>query len=75
MDIAIVPYSKIYHKGQQLRVQVAGRYIREGWFEPLIWDTDNKGKHIIHTGGDYDSYLQVPVIPARYVTKSGYTRR
>jgi predicted acyl esterase len=75
VDIAIVPYSKIYHKGQQLRVQVAGRYIREGWFEPLRWDTDNQGRHIIHTGGEYDSFLQVPIIPARYQTKSGYTRR
>lgn len=75
VDIAIVPVSKLYHKGQQLRVQVAGRYIREGWFEPLIWETDNKGRHIIHTGGEYESYLQAPVIPARYKTKSGYTRR
>lgn len=75
VDIAIVPSSKIWHKGQQLRVQVAGRYIREGWFEPLTWETDNKGKHIIHSGGEYNSFLHVPVIPAKYVTKSGYTRR
>ncbi len=75
VDIAIVPYSKIYHKGQKLRVQIAGRYIREGWFEPLSWETDNKGKHIIHTGGDYDSFIQIPVIPPKYKTKSGYTYR
>jgi hypothetical protein len=24
----------------------------------------NKGQHVIHTGGQYDSYLLVPVIPA-----------
>ena len=53
-------------KGQKLRVQVAGRYIREGWFEPLTWETNNKGNHIIHSGGKYDSYLQVPIIPPRY---------
>lgn len=75
VDIAIVPYSKIWHKGQKLRVQIAGRYIREGWFEPLSWETDNKGDHIIHTGGTYDSYLQIPVIPPKYQTKSGYTYR
>lgn len=75
VDIAIVPSSKIWHKGQQLRVQVAGRYIREGWFEPLSWETDNKGSHIIHTGGHYDSFLQIPVIPAKYQTKSGYAYR
>lgn len=75
VDIAIVPSSKIWHKGQQLRVQVAGRYIREGWFEPFSWETDNKGKHIIHSGGKFDSFLHIPVIPPKYKTKSGYTYR
>lgn len=75
VDIAIVPSSKIWHKGQKLRVQVAGRYIREGWFEPLTWETDNKGNHIIHAGGQYESFLQIPVIPPKYQTKSGYVYR
>ncbi len=66
VDIAIVPSARIWHKGQKLRIQVAGRYIREGWFEPLAWDTDNHGRHIIHTGGQYESFLQVPVIPPKY---------
>ncbi|MEN8905139.1 MAG: CocE/NonD family hydrolase [Clostridiales bacterium] len=74
VDIAIVPSSKIWHKGQQLRVEIAGRYIREDWFEPLSWETDNKGKHIIHTGGKYDSFLQVPIIPPRY-RAGNYTYR
>jgi len=69
VDIAIVPSSRIWHKGEKLRVQVAGRYIREGWFEPLSWDADNRGRHVIHTGSEYESFLQVPVIPPRY--KSG----
>jgi hypothetical protein len=41
--------------------------VREGWFEPFFWDIKNKGKHVIHTGGKYDSYLQIPVIPPKYV--------
>ncbi|MBR3244721.1 MAG: CocE/NonD family hydrolase [Parasporobacterium sp.] len=65
VDIAIVPSSRIWHKGQKLRIQIAGNYIREGWFEPLSWDVDNKGKHIIHTGGKYDSWIQVPYIPTK----------
>ena len=65
VDIAIAPSSRIWHKGQKLRIQIAGNYIREGWFEPLSWDADNKGKHIIHTGGQYDSWIQVPYIPAK----------
>ena len=66
VDIEIVPTSRIWHKGQSIRVQVAGRYIREGWFEPLSWETDNVGNHIIYSGGQYDSYLQIPVIPPKY---------
>ncbi len=66
VDIEIWPTSRIWHKGQQIRVQIAGRYIREDWFEPLQWEANNKGRHIIHTGGKYDSFLQVPVIPPRY---------
>lgn len=66
IDIAIVPSARIWHKGEKLRIQIAGRYIREGWFEPLAWDTDNKGTHIIHTGGEYESFLQVPLIPPKY---------
>ncbi|MFH1652195.1 MAG: CocE/NonD family hydrolase [Chloroflexota bacterium] len=67
VDIEIWPTSMIWHPGQQLRVVVSGHYFREpGWFEPFAWETLNKGTHIIHTGGKYDSYLQVPVIPTRY---------
>lgn len=66
VDIEINPTSRFWHKGQQIRVQIAGRYIREGWFEPLHWDTDNKGRHIIHTGGQYESFLQIPVIPPKF---------
>ena len=66
VDIEIVPSSRIWHKGEKLRVQIAGRYIREGWFEPLAWDTDNHGRQIIYTGGQYESFIQVPVIPPKY---------
>jgi predicted acyl esterase len=66
VDVEIMPHSRIWHKGQQLRVLVAGHYISEGWFLPLLYETDNKGRHIIHSGGKYGSYLQIPVIPPKY---------
>ena len=66
VDISIWPHSRIWHKGQSLRIQISGRYIREGWFEPLQWETDNGGEHIIHTGGKYESYLLAPVIPPKF---------
>ncbi|MGI6034042.1 MAG: CocE/NonD family hydrolase [Coriobacteriales bacterium] len=67
IDVEINPTSRIWHAGETLRIQVAGRYIRDPhWIEPLIWETDNAGEHVIHTGGDYDSWLQIPVIPPKY---------
>jgi predicted acyl esterase len=66
VDISIWPYSMIWHKGQQLQLMIAGRYIRENWFEHLAWNINNKGQHIIHTGGKCDSFLQIPVIPPKY---------
>ena len=66
VDIEISPVSRIWHKGQYIRIQLAGHYVREGWFEPHFWDIENKGEHVIHTGGRYDTYLQIPVIPPKY---------
>ncbi len=66
VDIEIVPTSRFFHKGQQIRVSVAGRYIRGDWFEPLMWNTDNQGNHLVYTGGEYGSFLQIPVIPPRF---------
>ena len=74
VDIAIVPTSRVYHKGERFRVQIAGRYIREGWFEPLAWDTDNGGTHTVHTGGDTASYIEIPIVEPRYVA-GDYVRR
>ncbi len=67
IDVAFIPYSRIWHKGETLRLQIAGRYIRdESWFERLVWQTDNQGIINIHTGGEYESWLKVPVIPPRW---------
>jgi predicted acyl esterase len=67
VDIEIWPLGRMWHKGEQLRIDIAGHYFREDWFEPFDYDTINEGKHIIHTGGKYDSFLQVPYIPPRYI--------
>lgn len=66
-DIEISPFSRLWHAGETLRVTVAGRYIRDPhWIEPLTCEADNQGTHIVHTGGTYDSFLQIPVAPPVY---------
>lgn len=67
VDIEIWPTSRIWHPGEQLRVEIMGHYERIDWFEPFEYDTINKGRHVIHTGGKYASYLQIPQVPPKYV--------
>ena len=67
IDVEINPTSRKWYAGEQLRDQICGRYIREPyWIEPLIWETDNAGEHVVHTGGEHDSYLQIPVIGPKH---------
>ncbi len=75
VDVEIWPSSRIWHKGETLRVNVAPRLVRDAtWFLPLVYETRNEGRHIIHTGGRFDSYLVVPVVPPKYEHK-GYVFR
>lgn len=74
VDVEIWPLSRIWHKGEQLRVEIMGHFEREDWMEPFDYDTINTGKHIIHAGGEYDSFLQVPYIPPKY-TSGDYVYR
>lgn len=68
-EVPFFPFSRIWHKGEYLRLVISGHYERDSrWFEPLSWNTDNKGNHIVYTGGGYESYLQIPVIPPKYQT-------
>ena len=57
VEIEIYPSSRIWHAGEQLRVEVAGHYERIDWFEPFAFDLNNKGTHVIHTGGQ----LTIPI--------------
>ena len=63
VEIPIYPIGMRWHGGEQLRVIVAGYDLKGPLFPgtPLA-PTRNKGKHIIHTGGTYDSHLLVPMI-------------
>jgi predicted acyl esterase len=66
VEIEIWPSSTLFDKGEKLRLVVQGSDI---YFYPEEMHTNghtrtiNKGRHIIHTGGKYDSHLLVPVIP------------
>ena len=71
LEVEMYPHSRIWHKGETLRIEITGRFVKSDWFEdPKVnIESDNgDGIHVFHTGGKYDSYLQIPVIPPKYVS-------
>jgi uncharacterized protein len=69
LDIEIWPSGTRFAAGETLRLVVQGddinRYSKE--VAPVYFRhgaSVNKGRHVIHVGGAYESYLLVPVIPA-----------
>ena len=64
VDIEIWPSSTLFRAGESLRVTIQGndilRYdLRQVQLHQV---TDNKGRHFIHTGGLYESYLLIPQV-------------
>ncbi len=69
--VEFYPHSRIWHKGESLRLEIQGRFIKTDWFEDPHMDPEpdnGEGMHVIHTGGKHASYLQIPVIPPKYVS-------
>ena len=71
VEVEILPSGTLFKKGETLELVVRGSDIVD--FEATHGlvkgnshtDTVNKGKHVIYTGGKYDSQLIVPVIPTK----------
>lgn len=66
LDIEILPTSCRFRPGDRLQVHICGHDYKE--YPPFIpvsrhTNTVNKGTHVIHFGGKYDSHLILPVIP------------
>lgn len=61
VDIPLWPAMLRWHRGEQLRITVAGHDPRGPWFPHVTPPkTRNRGRHRIHTGGSYDSHLRLP---------------
>ena len=69
LDIDMRPVGMRWHKGEKLELIIAGfnpmNRFRKGWPGGMAMPgpvTVNKGRHIIRTGGKYDSFLLLPKI-------------
>ena len=68
LDIDLFPVGLAFSPGEQMRLTVSGHHALGGVMPGVAnVQGDNHGRHIIHTGGDHASYLQVPMraSPAR----------
>jgi predicted acyl esterase len=67
VDIEIWPSSTRFAPGETLRVLVQGRDIYTDALPNLPFarheELRNRGTHVLHTGGSFDSHLLVPFIP------------
>lgn len=63
VEIDLLPVGLAFHPGEQLRFVVSGRNLL-GPMMPRIREyvPVNSGQHVIHTGGEHASFLQLPVL-------------
>lgn len=69
VEVEMYPHSRFWHKGETLRIEITGRFVKSDWFEDPkvnIASDNGDGIHVFHTGGQYDSFLQIPVVPPKY---------
>jgi predicted acyl esterase len=64
VDIELYPSSTFFAVGEALQLIIASDEIIPS--PPYKKDIGcNHGKHVLHFGGEYDSYLQVPKITSK----------
>lgn len=68
VDIEIWPSSTRFAAGESLRLVIQGTDLykyKPGTPTHRHVSARNRGRHVIHTGGGYDSHLLVPVVPPK----------
>ena len=63
VEIEVWPSSTLFRAGERLRLVVCGKDVYsygKGTFTPKHV-TRNRGRHVIHAGGQYDSHLLIPI--------------
>lgn len=65
LELGFWPTSLRFHAGESLELAVAG-FDYMGLDDPqaVVADTRNRGRHQVFAGGQWDSYLLIPEIPA-----------
>jgi uncharacterized protein len=69
VDIALSPSATLFRKGEQVRLDVQGRWFSTrnplfGQF-PAAYEDGPRGTCVLHCGGDHNPRLTIPVIPSQ----------
>ena len=65
LEITLWPMGMVFDKGESIMLRIAGHEMIHPEFEfikPTEPEDRNIGRHVIHTGGRYDSVLILPII-------------
>lgn len=69
IELSLWPVALRFRAGEYLRIRVAGQgdvgipFVYEpGWIAP---ESRNRGIHVIHSGGSYDSHILLPILSER----------
>lgn len=64
LEIAIWPTAMAFEPGEKLILKMAGHPLILAEFEPLrgLFVGDNKGRHVVHFGGQYKSSIEIPLV-------------
>jgi uncharacterized protein len=62
VEIDLFPIGLVFYPGEQVRLVISAQNAL-GAIMPATRDyiPQNSGKHVVHTGGDHSSYLQLPI--------------
>lgn len=62
LDIQIWPTGMIFKKGETLKLQITGKdFVEDRPLNMIQVRTINKGRYRLHSGGEYDSQLVLPI--------------
>jgi len=65
LKVLVVNRDRVFNTGEELRLTVTGTHYKLHRGPDDIFPVlRNKGSHKLHTGGDHESYLLLPLIPS-----------
>ena len=64
LEIGLWPTGMVFEEGEALVLKIAGHPLVLAEFEPLRgkFVAENKGRHQVHFGGEFDSHVSIPFV-------------